>query len=380
MVKILCDLRAATAILTFVAVVLGASASFAQVTPAAGYTPPDDTPTIKVGATIFTDYTFQSAPKITDADGNVVSSNAFNVGRAYINVTGNISHLLGFRITPDIVRESGTGSSLAGSLTFRLKYAYAQVNLDDWMTKGSWVRLGIQQTPWVDFEETVYRYRFQGTIFMDREGYLSSSDAGVAFHSNFPSNYGDMQVGIYNGENYNRGVGDQRKDAMGRVSVRVLDTDDGSKVGGLRLTGYGQVGKPTGGGIRDRWLGMVSYRSKMLTLAGEYARTKDRQDAPPAPATPQLTDINGQILSFFGVLHIPNSRAAIIGRVDLTDPNKDVPNNKQTRFIGGVSYQLTPALRLLADIDNVGFEGDAPLPPAVYATKTQGLFQAQYVF
>ena len=167
---------------------------------------------------------------------------------------------------------------------------------------------------------------------------------------------------------------------MGRVSVRVKQSDDGSRVGGLRVTGYGQVGKPTGGGIRDRWLGMVSYKSKLFTLAGEYARTKDRQDAPPAPATPQLVDIDGEIWSFFGVLHIPNSRAAIIGRVDLTDPNKDVANNKQTRFIGGVSYQLTPALRLLADIDNVGFEGDAPVAPAVYATKTQGLFQVQYAF
>ena len=35
--------------------------------------------------------------------------------------------------------------------------------------KASWVRLGIQQTPWVDFEESVYRYRFQGPIFTDRE-------------------------------------------------------------------------------------------------------------------------------------------------------------------------------------------------------------------
>ena len=29
----------------------------AQVTPAGGYTPPDDTPAIKVGATLFADYT-----------------------------------------------------------------------------------------------------------------------------------------------------------------------------------------------------------------------------------------------------------------------------------------------------------------------------------
>src|SRR4051794_35555766 len=87
----------------------------AQVTPAAGYTPPDDTPSIKVGATIFADYTVVERPKIKDADGNEVTSNAFNVGRSYINITGNISHLVSFRVTPDIARESGTGSSLSGS-------------------------------------------------------------------------------------------------------------------------------------------------------------------------------------------------------------------------------------------------------------------------
>src|SRR5207244_13576221 len=79
----------------------------AQVTPAAGYTPPDDTPAIKVGVTIFADYTFQQQPKITDADGNTVSLNQFQVGRSYINVTGNISHNIAFRITPDIAREAG---------------------------------------------------------------------------------------------------------------------------------------------------------------------------------------------------------------------------------------------------------------------------------
>ena len=200
----------------------------AQVTPAAGYTPPDDTPTIKVGATIFADYTYQTTPDATDADGNSVDPNQFNVARAYINVTGNISHLLAFRITPDIVRQSGlvslaTGNSVTSdSLVYRLKYAYAQVNLDDWMTKGSWVRLGMQQTPWVDFEEQIYRYRFQGPIFMDRESYLSSSDVGVAFHTNFPKNFGDVMVGIYNGETYSRPEANDQKAFQIRGTLRPL--------------------------------------------------------------------------------------------------------------------------------------------------------------
>ena len=47
-----------------------ATAASAQVTPAAGYTPPDDTPAIKVGVTLYPVYTFQTDPKSTDADGN----------------------------------------------------------------------------------------------------------------------------------------------------------------------------------------------------------------------------------------------------------------------------------------------------------------------
>src|SRR5207248_5215533 len=70
-------------------------------TPAPAPAPnPADAPNIRIGATLFADYTFVQSPEITDSDGNTVHSNAFNVGRSYINITGNISHILNFRITP----------------------------------------------------------------------------------------------------------------------------------------------------------------------------------------------------------------------------------------------------------------------------------------
>src|SRR6059058_591285 len=96
----------------------------AQVTPAAGYTPPDDTPSIRVGVTIYADYTYQQSPDATDADGNVINPSSFN------NVTGNLSHIVAFRVTPDVVRESGLitlgpGNTLSNdSLVFRIKYAF----------------------------------------------------------------------------------------------------------------------------------------------------------------------------------------------------------------------------------------------------------------
>ncbi len=168
-----------------VATVAWASPCWAQVTPAAGYVPPDDTPSIRVGVTIFADYTYQDTPEVKDADGNSVHLNSFNVSRAYINVTGQINHYIAFRVTPDITRETDAGSSIDGSYTYRLKYAFAQFNFDDWMPRGSWARFGLQQTPYVDYAEGIYRYRFQGTIFAEREGFLTSSDNAASFHYNF---------------------------------------------------------------------------------------------------------------------------------------------------------------------------------------------------
>src|SRR5688572_13286218 len=92
--------------------VIAVSPVFGQVTPAAGYVPPDDTPSIRVGTTLYLDYTTQVEPKGKDADENEVRLNSFNVGRAYINVTGQISHVVAFRVTPDIARETGPGSTL----------------------------------------------------------------------------------------------------------------------------------------------------------------------------------------------------------------------------------------------------------------------------
>ena len=128
----------------------------------------------------------------------------------------------------------------------------------------------------------------------------------------------NAQVGIYNGENYNKTPGDQRKDLMSRVSVRVLGTDDAGRVGGFTPHRLRPGGASRLAGVSGTVIGMLSYRSKGTpTLAGEYARTKDRQDAPPAPATPTLATIDGQVLSFFGVFKIPErSRPLLIGRVD----------------------------------------------------------------
>jgi hypothetical protein len=65
--------------------------------------------------------------------------------------------------------------------------------------------------------------------------------------------------------------------------------------------------------------------------------------------------------------------------VDDVDPDTDASNNRQTRLIGGVAWQVSPSLRLLADLDRLIHEGGTP-SPAAQATRTQGLLQAQVIF
>ena len=133
---------------------------------------PDDTPSIRVGVTIFADYTYQDKPEVKDADGNTSSEQLQRRPQLHQRHRQHL-HIIAFRITPDITRETGRAAARSnGSYTFRLKYAFAQFNLDDWMTQGSWARFGIQQTPCVDYAEGIYRYRFQGTMFAEREGFL----------------------------------------------------------------------------------------------------------------------------------------------------------------------------------------------------------------
>jgi hypothetical protein len=344
-----------------------AAAASAQVTPAAGYTPPDDTPSIKVGAVLYPDYTYTLNPETLDADGNRIHANQFNVSRAYLNITGNISHLVAFRVTPDISRETNTASSLSGSLEFRIKYAYAQLNLDDWMPRGSYARIGIQQTPWLDYAEGIYRYRFQGTMFVEREGYFASADGGASFHYQLPSNYGDVHVGVYNGENYNKAEVNDRKAVMVRATVRPFAS--GAVLRGLRATVFYDADAYVKNAPRNRFIGGLNYEHKYVTLGFEYLDTKDQTSATKA-------ELDGQGYSIWAT---PKSTMGIEGllRFDHLTPNTALDAQVRNRTILGLAYwfphQGSVSSAMMLDYDGQTFDNFTPALPKQSRLAVHGL-------
>lgn len=216
----------------------------------------NETPiTVKVGGLVFADY--------TDSADDVRPS-SFQITRAYLNVTGTITPMLSFRLTPDFAKDNG-----------RIKYAYGQLNLDKWTTKGSWIRAGTHQTPYLEYVESVYRYRFQGTSFTEREGFLTSSDIGVSAHYNFPGERGDVHAGIYNGEGYAKPETNDHKAFQLRASYRPTYRS----LKGLRLTAFAVLDRATGDIPRDRLIATASYEHPRFSAGLDFLTARDAVDS-----------------------------------------------------------------------------------------------------
>jgi hypothetical protein len=345
------------------------AAALAQTTPAAYPTPADDGQSIKVGAVLFYDYTVTQKPSSKDADGNTFTPSAFDVKRAYLNITGNVSRLIAFRITPDIARETGTGSSLNGSLAFRIKYAYAQLNLDQWT--GPWtntfVRLGIQQTPFIDLQENLYRYRFQGPVFIEREGAVSSADTGATFHSTLPGDFGDVHVGVYNGEGYTKPEVNDQKSFQVRGTIRPF-ARGASVARGLRLTAYYDADHYLKNAPRNRFATNVAFEHAHFNLSADYLKMTDQTSV-------NASEVKGSGWSAFLTPFLKEKGNGLEGllRLDRYTPNSKNSAQERQRTIAGVAYWFPhvggPATAaLMLDFEQLKFAG---FPSTIPANATQ---------
>jgi hypothetical protein len=329
------------------------AAAWAQTapTPASQAAPAPFVPSVRVGVTIFADYTVTQTPKTTDATSQPVTLNAFNLTRSYVNVTGTITPRVSFRVTSDIARETGSGSALNGSFMFRVKYAYGQLRVG----QSAQVRLGVQPTPLIDGQEGVYRYRFQGTPFVEREGGLVSSDVGLTVLAPLPSGYGDVHAGIYNGDGYTRPELNDQKALMVRATVKPMPTHAIGK--GLRLIGYAHADHYVQGAPRTRVAGSVMFEHGRFNAGADLIQ---RVDQP----TPAAREVTGRGYSFFVTPFFRKKGDGVEGllRFDAFDPDKDVAGKRQ-RVIAGAAYWFprvgtsTATAALLAHLEQVRESG-----------------------
>jgi hypothetical protein len=324
----------------------------AQTTPAPVSTPPPATPSVaepdypvvRIGVLSYLQYDAE----LKNRDG----FNNFDVTRAYLNVNAQVAKNLRFRLTPDIRRVND--GSLAGSLVLRVKYAFAQF---DNVTPRGWIRLGAHQTPWLDFEESINRYRVQGQMFAEREGLIpGSSDFGASYFTPLPGGHGEVHAGVFNGEGFGQPEANKYKSVQARLTVRPLPAAAIAK--GLRVSGFYNAGWYAAD--RPRRLGIVMASFEHPRLVATIERVKGTENV----ATGAMPNVNRSGWSVFVEPRQGTSGVAGIFRYDAFDPDTSLPDNAQSRIIGGgACWFVWPRARLGLVVTGEGVRYDSRVRP-----------------
>jgi hypothetical protein len=293
-----------------------------------------------IGGLAYVDYSFGQTGGATKTNYN-----RFTLQRGYINIKKEITPWFKMRVTTDIK----TSSTQTGDYTIRMKYLYADFLTPDLgpVTDND-VRVGLGQTPFLDFEEGISTYRMQSPMFQDKRGLITSSDLGVSVNGNFggkltaeqieevgsasyAGKFGGYFIGVYNGGGYSSaGELNQNKAIQGRVTVRPLDA-----LPGLQLTYYGITGKGNAAS-NPTWsnnTGFISYQNKLWAATAQFMKGKGNISG---------SDTNKKKgYSFFGRVTVPTyTKVAAFARYDSLDPDTTVANDRITTTIVGASYRI----------------------------------------
>ena len=298
-----------------------------------------------------------------DGESGGTDYSKFSLKRGYLTVKKDIMPMLSARLTADISQTSTTGSD-DGSIEMRLKYLYGQFNMDDmgFMTKPN-IEFGLVHTPWLDFEEHINMFRMQDTMFVERNGMFNSADTGITFNTllggtigedyqksvtkYYPGRYGSMSVGIYNGGGYHASEKNENKVIEGRLTIRPLP----DALPGLQISYFGTSGKGNNSAEPD-WnsnMGFISYQNQRITLAGQYYWGTGKQNGS------DENDKKGH--SVFAEVKATD-KISLIGRMDYFDPNKNIDDDENDRYIFGIAYMLDKPHHnmILLDYDTVNYE------------------------
>ncbi|MBI4485160.1 MAG: hypothetical protein HY655_04030 [Acidobacteria bacterium] len=303
--------RRCLAVIVFLTVSSPALAQTPQGEPRATTAP--EFPLVTLGTLTYLQY----AAELVESDGY----NAFDVTRSYIDLKAQLSTRVRTRFTPNVKRV--TDASLTERLGVGLEYAYVQVDL----TPRSALAFGLHQTPWLEFEQSINRYRVQGPLFAERLNLIPGpSDIGASFRSSGERT--DVHVGVYNGEGYGQTELDRHKSVQGRVTVRPYSGD--SVAGGLRLSGFYSYGWYAADRPRKLAIVMGSFEHPHVVATAQYLMATENPFV--------AADIERRGLSLFGEGRLGPTGWAGLGGIDFIDPDRSNDRDSRRRYLVGGAH------------------------------------------
>ena len=275
---------------------------------------------------------------------------AFSARRAYLTVRANIAKNLSVRYTQDITIDNEGGD--AGNVELRIKYAYMQYNLPDYLFfSNNHFRFGVTQRPWFDFEEHINTYRLQGPMFLERSGLFNSSGFGLSYegylggklsgdyvrhvNSHYAGKYGSFSMGVFNGGGYHLLEKNLNKTFEVRISIRPLPAVlPGLQVSYLGIYGKGNLKSSPGFVVK---VGYVSYENRFITLTAQYEQGNGNSTGSYIDSSSMALPHEGY--SVFGEFKIPKTSLALYGRYDYFNLQEETEIVTK-RQIYGISWRF----------------------------------------
>lgn len=311
------------------------------------------------------------------------SPNQFTIERVYLTFKMPVGARASIRATTDIFQGDQSSASYYKGWTVRLKYGYLQYDFAKDMggMKGfnATGRIGMLNNVIIDHEEGFWP-RYLTTTPVDRNGYFSSSDLGIAGLLVLPNRWGEVYGTITNGTGYTAAESDRFKDFALRVSLTPFSSVDGLcgyfqtftispwvykgfTASRFAAGGTGQIGPVPDALARDRWGVFTGIKDRRLTLGAEYDHRTDESEPASGlntPASPRtVAEANGTIVSGFVVARplewadaMQKSSIGLLGRIDQVKPNTksaSIPNAYDRFIVGGLFWEPTARTSLALD-------------------------------
>src|ERR1700686_994314 len=147
------------------------------------------------------------------------SANKFDLERAYLTFRMPAGDRASIRITADVFQQLTTpNDAYYKGWVVRAKYAYLQYDLIKSATWNANIRGGLIHTVVIDHVEQFWP-RWISQTPVERAGFFSSADAGVATLWTLPDKFGEFYATITNGPGYTSRETDRFKDYAARLSI-----------------------------------------------------------------------------------------------------------------------------------------------------------------
>lgn len=377
--------------------------------------PPAATPGFDFSGVIFGSYSMKT-DSASKASLGGQTPNSFSLDRAYLTFKMPAGDNGAIRVTTDVFQNTTAATNgYYQGWAVRIKYAYFQyTGLKDHFGSGSSLvgRVGVVHTVVVDYTESLWP-RYLGTTPVEKNGFFSSSDAGVAGLLTLGNKMGEIYGTITNGPSYTSFEKDRFKDFAARLTLTPLMASSSNPIiktfaitpwfyfgktgSAFQAGGAGQVGPGTNGAItdgltRNRFGIMAAVKERRLTAVAELAERKDGSEAGlNTVASPRVaTDSTGRVLDAFIIARpmewmdaSQKSPFSIVARFDKFTPNTSPTSANYAGttpsysfIVLGASYDLTSKIILTLDWQN---QSPSSFPP-VAGTNVKPTPKASTIF